>query len=177
MSIDWSEVLGELTTAILKIMVPVLITLILKWGADLYRKIKDGNPQLADLLKYAAQLGYAAAEEFFRDSETVTGNQKLEHAITEAEKYLRQFNVKVDLGVIKDAIIAYGVENYKFNWAADQKMDRYLYDETVLRDYEAQMNQQNTEMMHAEAEVMQENQEKKNEDEPEVKPESEEKDA
>lgn len=149
MDIVWSDVIGELVTAILKIMVPILITLILKWGVELYKKIKEGNPQLAGLLKNAAQLGYATAEEYFRNQEKVTGDNKLNHAIIEAQKYLNQFGVKVDLNVVKDAIIAYGVENNLFNWTADQKINRYLYDENVVRNFNMHMAQQES-MMHAE---------------------------
>lgn len=148
MNVVWSDVIGELVTAILKIMVPICITLLLKWGAELYKKIREGNPQLADLIKYAAQLGYAAAEEFFRNDENATGSKKLEHAISEAEQYLKQFNVKVDLNVVKDAIIAYGVENYKFNWCEDQKLNRYLYDEIALHDFQRQMAEQNADIHH-----------------------------
>ena len=175
MEIVWSDVIGELVTAILKIMVPILVTLLLKWGAELYRKIKEGNPQLAGLIKNAAQLGYAAAEEFFRNQKDIDGNDKLDHAISEAEKYLRQFNVKVDLNVIKDAIIAYGVENNLFNWTADRKLDRYLYDENVVREFNMHYAQQHDVIQHAEETEIMEDAQKMAEEQTE--PEEEIKDA
>ena len=115
MEIVWSDVIGELITAILKIIVPVLVALVLKWACDLWVKIKESHPDVAYFLEMAAQIGFSAAEEYFRNDK-VSGEQKLEYAIKHAEKYLLENGVKVDLGVVKDAIIAYGVEHQLFGW-------------------------------------------------------------
>ena len=43
MEIDWNAISGELATAILKVVLPVCVALILKWGAELWLKVKENK--------------------------------------------------------------------------------------------------------------------------------------
>lgn len=121
MEVDWGIVVGDLVTQVLRIMIPVLIALILKWGSELILKIKEEQPKLHWMLSEAAEIGYAVAEEFFRDKD-VDGRTKMEKAISHAMAYLESFGLKVDEETVKDAIINYGTTNGLFSWTQEQRM-------------------------------------------------------
>ena len=103
-------------TEVLKIMVPVLVVLVLKWIIEIWKKLKEKHPEIAELIAYAAQLGYAAAEEYFRNEEA-SGEEKMGYAIDRAGNYLETVGVHIDTDVIRDAITRYGVNEFKFTWA------------------------------------------------------------
>ena len=113
---DWKMILSELITQFLRIILPVCIALILKWASELWLKFRETNPDLADLISFAAKVGYAAAEEYAVQHEGTTSEEKMDYALSRAEEYLKTFGLKIDMGVIKDAIIQYGVNNYQFSW-------------------------------------------------------------
>lgn len=115
MEINWNLIIGETVTQLMKIFIPLFIALVIHWIADFYAKIKKANPNLAEALALAAQIGYSAAEEHFRNIPE-SGSDKLEYAISCAEKYLSELGLAVDLHVIRDAIINYGVSTHKFSW-------------------------------------------------------------
>lgn len=116
MEIDWNIIAGEAVTALLKVFVPVFVALILKWGTELWLKIKEQNPNIEWIVATAAEIGYNAAEEFFR-GKTGVSEQKLEYALQVAENYLQDISgIKVDLISVKNAIISYGVSNNLFSW-------------------------------------------------------------
>ena len=116
--IDWNVLIGEAITQMLRIFLPVCVALILKWASELYLKIKEAKPDLAKFIDIAAELGYAAAEDFFRNYKDTDGEEKMQYAIQRAEAYLKETcGVSVDLCVIRDAITQYGVSYYKFSWA------------------------------------------------------------
>lgn len=122
MEIAWSEVMGEMVTQTLKILVPLFVALVIKWAGELWIKIKESLPSVAYILEMAAQIGYASAEEHFKDAK-VEGKKKLDYAIERAEQYLKENGVTVDLNVVKDAIIAYGVENELFTWQHNDELE------------------------------------------------------
>lgn len=115
MEVNWNEIAGQVMTEVLKIMVPVLVVLVLKWIVEIWKQLKEKHPELAELIAYAAQLGYAAAEEYFRNREA-TGEDKMVYAISRAGEYLKTVGVSLDTDVIRDAITRYGVNEYKFTW-------------------------------------------------------------
>ena len=116
MEVDWNVIVGEAITALLKIFVPVFVALILKWASELWLKVKEQNPNVAFIIETAAEIGFNAAEEFFRDK-TGVSNQKLDYALEVAQNYIKDTtNFKVDLVSVKNAIISYGVENHLFSW-------------------------------------------------------------
>ena len=116
MEVNWNEIAGQVMTEVLKILVPVLAVLILKWIVEIWKQLKEKHPELAELIAYAAQLGYAAAEEYFRNRE-VAGEDKMTYAISRASEYLHSFGINIDVDVIRDCINRYGVNEYKFTWA------------------------------------------------------------
>lgn len=117
MEVDWNALVGEAVTQLLKIFVPVLVVLVLKWLVEIWKKVREQNPQLAEMIAYAARLGYAAAEDYFRNTRNATGEEKMDYAIYRAQKYLEGVGQYIDDEVLKDSITEYGVENYRFSWA------------------------------------------------------------
>ena len=101
MEIDWKVVLGECTTQVLKIVLPFLVALILKWGAELWLKIQKEQPELSKVLSYAAFMAVSAAEQIFGSGH---GEEKKEYAIQVAQEYLKERNISVNVEVIANAI-------------------------------------------------------------------------
>lgn len=116
MEVNWNQVVGDLLTQMLRILLPVALMLFLKWAAEFWRQIHAKNPKLAELLERAGAVGYAAAEEYFRGGYGSTPSEKMEYALRHANEYLKTLGLHVDLNVIRDAIVQYGVANYKFSW-------------------------------------------------------------
>ena len=81
MDVDWNALIGEAASQMIKILVPVLVVLVLKWIVEIYKKLSEKNPELAKLVAYAAQIGYAAAEDYFRNIKSATGTDKMNYAI------------------------------------------------------------------------------------------------
>ena len=115
MDVNWNVLLSDLITQILRIFIPVLIALVLKWGAEIWMRIKEDRPNLAEVLQIAARIGYAAAESY-ANSYPSTGEDKMEYAISRAEEYLKELGYSIDLHVIRDAINDYGVSTWRFSW-------------------------------------------------------------
>ena len=123
MEVDWNIIAGQAITSLLKVFVPVFVALILKWAGELWLKVKAINPRVDWLLDTAVEIGYNAAEEFFR-GKTGVSNQKLEYAIQVAQNYLKDVSgVEIDLISVKNAIISYGVSNHLFSWQGEEKDD------------------------------------------------------
>lgn len=101
MEIDWKVVLGECTTQVLKIVLPFLVALVLKWGAELWMKIQKEQPELSSILSYAAYMAVSAAEQVFGSGH---GEEKKEYAIQAMQNYLAERNISVKVSVIIDAI-------------------------------------------------------------------------
>ena len=99
--IDWSEVLGELITQGMKILLPVCIALILKWAGELWLKLKEAKPDVAKVLSYAVTLAVQAAEQIFGDGH---GVEKKTYAIQFVNNLLAEQGLKVNGDVIADAI-------------------------------------------------------------------------
>ena len=119
MEVNWNVLLGDLITQVLRIFIPVLIALVLKWASEIWMRIQEDKPDLAEVLQIAARIGYAAAESFFRDQDA-DGEDKMDYAISRAEEYLKELGYSIDLHVIRDAINDYGVSNWKFSWVKDE---------------------------------------------------------
>ena len=97
MEIDWNAVSGELVTAILKVVLPVCVALILKWGAELWLKVKESKPDLAEILRYAAQTAVFAAEQVIGRGH---GSEKKAYAIEYMKNYLAERGLNVNVDVI-----------------------------------------------------------------------------
>jgi len=108
MEIDWSIVIGEIMTQILRVLIPLFIAMIIKWAVELYHKIKTEQPEWLPVLEYAAELAVLAAEQLFGDG---YGAEKKQYAIETIQKILAEHDIKLNLSVIEDAIEA---EVYKW---------------------------------------------------------------
>lgn len=118
MDVNWEMLLSSAVEQLIKIFVPVFLVLILKWCVEIWKKLSEKNPDLARLIAYAAQIGYAAAEDYFRTKAGITGEDKMVYAISRAKEYLSNAGVSIpDEDVIRDSITQYGLANYKFTWA------------------------------------------------------------
>ena len=108
MEIDWSVIIGEIMTQILRVLIPLFVAMIIKWAVELYHKIKTEQPEWLPVLEYAAELAVLAAEQLFGDGH---GAEKKKYAIETIQKILAEHDIKLNLSVIEDAIEA---EVYKW---------------------------------------------------------------
>ncbi len=108
MEIDWTTVIGEIMTQILRVLIPLFVAMIIKWAVELYHRIKSEQPEWTPVLEYAAELAVLAAEQLFGDGH---GKEKKQYAIQTIQNILAEHGLKLDLTVIEDAIEA---EVYKW---------------------------------------------------------------
>lgn len=101
MEIEWNVITSQVITAVLKVIIPVAVALVLKWAGELWLKIKGENPELADVLSYAAELAVEASEQIFGSGQ---GEQKKEYAIKAIQNVLSEYGLVIDVEVIADAI-------------------------------------------------------------------------
>ena len=101
MEINWSAITGELITAGLKVLLPVCVALILKWATETWLKVKESRPDLAEILKFAAQTAVFAAEQVIGSGH---GAEKRAYAIEFMQNYLAERGIKVDIDVIVGTI-------------------------------------------------------------------------
>ena len=106
--VDWTQVIGDMLTQVLRILLPLCVALVIKWAIELYHKIKMDQPEVAPILEYAAELAVLAAEQIFGDGH---GSEKKAYALETIQKILAENGIKVDVSVIEDAIEA---EVYKW---------------------------------------------------------------
>lgn len=98
---DWNMIAGELITQVLKILLPIGIALILKWAGELWLKVKEQKPEIAELLNYAVSIAVRAAEQEFGGEH---GAEKKAYAIEFVQKFLAENGVMIDVSVIASAI-------------------------------------------------------------------------
>lgn len=101
--IDWKVVLGEVMTQVMRVVIPVCVVLIIKWGIQLFELIKKNQPDFAAVLQVAVNNAVIAAEQKLFTEE---GKKKKEYAIHSVQDFLAQKGMMVDVGVIEDAIEA-----------------------------------------------------------------------
>lgn len=101
MEINWNAITGELITAMLKVLLPVCVALVLKWGAELWLKIKESRPDLAQILSYAARTAVFAAEQMIGSGH---GAEKREYAIEFMQNYLSERGISVNIDVVIGAV-------------------------------------------------------------------------
>lgn len=106
--VDWSNIIGECLTQLLRILLPLAIALIIKWAVELYHRVKSDHQEWEPVLEYAAETAVLAAEQIFGDG---NGKEKKKYAIQVIENMLAEHGLKIDLAVIEDAIEA---EVYKW---------------------------------------------------------------
>lgn len=108
MEVDWNVIAGEVMTQVLRVIVPVFIAMIIKWGIELYHKIRTEQPDWTPVLEYAAEMAVLAAEQIFGGGQ---GAEKKAYAIQAIQDILAEKGVFLNVHVIEDAIEA---EVYKW---------------------------------------------------------------
>ena len=118
--VDWNELLGELMTQILRVLIPVLVALIAKWAIQIYQEIKLNQPDFAQVLQTAVSIAVMSAEQMMQTEE---GQAKKEYAIASVQDYLAQKGMIVDVSVIEDAIEAtvYSLHRENFFLTKEQR--------------------------------------------------------
>ena len=101
MDIAWSQVLGDVVTQILRVVLPFLIILVLKWILELGAQLKEEKPELEALLDYSARMAVYAAEQIYGAGQ---GNEKKAYAIDCVQNYLCERGVNVNIAIIAEAI-------------------------------------------------------------------------
>lgn len=118
--IDWNMVIGETVTQVLRVLIPVMIALILKWAIQLYEQIKKNRPDFALILQTAVNQAVISVEQTMQTEE---GQRKKEAAIESASAYLAAKGCPVDVKVIEDAIEAtvYSLHRENFFLTKEQR--------------------------------------------------------
>ena len=115
--VDWNEVMSQSVLALMKIILPILVTMILKWVLQAWYTLKTEKPSLASMIEECAMIGYHAAEDYFHSAESATGEDKMNYAIEIAGNYLNQvFGETTSDEVLHSAISTYGSDTGLFSW-------------------------------------------------------------
>ena len=101
--VDWSAVIGELLTQILRILLPLCVAIIIRWAVELYLKIKEEQPNIIPLLDYFVEQAVYAAEQIYGSGH---GETKKEYALQIIQGWLEEYGLNVDVKIISDAIEA-----------------------------------------------------------------------
>jgi len=101
--VDWNSIVGDAVTQVLRVLVPVLIALIIKWAIQVYSQIQKDQPDFANVLQTAVNQAVMAAEQVMK---TEDGKRKKEYAIASVQDFLAQKGIVIDISVIEDAIEA-----------------------------------------------------------------------
>lgn len=120
MAVDWKILLGELMTQFLRVLIPVLVALIVKWAIQVYQEIKKSQPDFAQVLQTAVNIAVMSAEQMMQTEE---GQKKKEYAIASVQDYLAQKGMVIDVSVIEDAIEAtvYSLHRENFFLTKEQR--------------------------------------------------------
>lgn len=101
------ELLSKVLQAILEAALPILAAALAAWAVgkarEVFRKLKDKNPELYEILKAVSERAVSAAEQVYGSGH---GKEKKEYALKIAENYLRAKGIKLDLTVIEAYIEA-----------------------------------------------------------------------
>lgn len=95
------ELLSKVLQAVLEASLPILAAALAAWAMEkaieMFRKLKDKNPELYEICKVVCREAVTAAEQVYGSGE---GKKKLEYAINFVEKYLAAKGIKLDIDII-----------------------------------------------------------------------------
>ncbi len=95
------ELLSKVLQAVLEASLPILAAALATWvmekAIEMFRKLKDKNPELYEICKVVCREAVTAAEQVYGSGE---GEQKLHYAINFVEKYLAAKGIKLDIDII-----------------------------------------------------------------------------
>ena len=101
--VDWNMIAGELMTQLLKIIIPLFVVLLIKWGLEVWCRIRETNPDFAKILQMAVSNAVMSAEQIYGTGE---GQKKKEYAIQAVQSFLAEKNIYLDVDNIIQAIEA-----------------------------------------------------------------------
>ena len=116
MDISWSQIAGDVVTQILRVVLPFLIILVIKWVMEIGLKIREEKPEFEAMLDYAARMAVFAAEQLYGAGK---GDEKKKYAIESVQNYLYERGINVNLAIITDAIES-AVWEYLNSFDADE---------------------------------------------------------
>lgn len=95
------ELLSKILQAILEAALPILAAALASWAIgkamEIFRKLKDKNPELYEITKVISREAVHAAEQVYGGEH---GSEKLQYAINVVEKYLAAKGIVLDLDII-----------------------------------------------------------------------------
>ena len=103
MAVDWNQVLGDVLTQVLRIVLPVCVALIFKWAIELYLKIKAEQPDIVPILDYVVEQAVLCAEMIYGSGH---GEEKKDMAKKQVVKWLEEIGLSIDVDIISEAIEA-----------------------------------------------------------------------
>lgn len=125
--VDWNDVLAESVIALMKIILPILVTFILKWLIQTWATVKVNNPTLASMIEECAMIGYHAAEDYFHNVKDANGEDKMNYAVAIAGDYLNKvFGQSAPEEVLHSAISTYGSDRGLFSWTEGESDEKEL---------------------------------------------------
>ena len=101
------EFFSKMLQAVLEIALPMLVASATGWMIgkciEIFKKVRDKNPELYEILVVVSHKAVEAAEQIFGGGK---GNEKLEYAMDIVQKYLAAKGIVLDLKVIRAYIEA-----------------------------------------------------------------------
>ena len=95
------ELLSKVLQAVLEAALPILAAALASWvtgkAIEIFKKLKDKNPELYEICKVVSREAVTAAEQVYGGGE---GKKKLEYAINFMEKYLKAKGINLDIDII-----------------------------------------------------------------------------
>ena len=117
------ELISELLQAVLETALPILVVAGASWligkTLEIFRKLKDRNPELYEILKAVCERAVLAAEQVYKSG---PGEEKKKYALNTAEQYLKAKGITLDLTVIdayiEAAVMDMNLDAWKLNMEA-----------------------------------------------------------
>ena len=95
------ELFSKILQAVLQAALPILAAALATWATgkaiEIFKKLRDKNPELYEIMKVVCREAVTAAEQVYGGGE---GQQKLKYAINFVEKYLAAKGIKLDIDII-----------------------------------------------------------------------------
>lgn len=109
------EFFNKMLQAVLEVMLPILVTSAAGWMIgkciEIFKKVRDKNPELYEIMVVISKKAVEAAEQIFGGGR---GAEKKEYAKMVIQKYLSAKGIVLDLDII-EAYIEAAVKEMKVN--------------------------------------------------------------
>ena len=99
--VDWNLIAWEIMTQFLKVIIPLIVVLLIKWALEIWCRIRETNPDFAEMLQIAVNNAVTSAEQIYGSG---AGQEKKEYAIAAVQAFLNNKNIHLDVEDIIRAI-------------------------------------------------------------------------